>query len=228
VGLFAGQVFSVIAVLTEPLALCLSLLAILLHARGRWVWSAILFALAVLTKETQLIVAAGYILYMVHRGQAGRALATGVVVGAPFALWQVYLRLWLGAWGLGAGGTGATAFQVLPFGALLSVARTSWSAFALFTAVLVPIVVIPSVWAIGAAGRAVLVGEGDPWTYALLLYAAVIPFLPASTALDLSAIPRFMGPLVALSILHAGSCRAYRVLQACLLWITTVVLVPLF
>jgi hypothetical protein len=226
VGLFAGQVFPVAAALAEPLALCLALAAVLLFARGRWLWSAILFALAALTKETHLILVAAYVAYMLRQGQAGRALTVGAIAGAPFGVWQAILRLWLGAWGLGAGGAGATPFQYVPFGALLSLARVSWAILGVFAAVLVPIVIVPTVWAIGTAGRAILAGENHPWTYALLLYAAVIPFLPASTLLDLSAMPRFASPLVALTILCAARCRSGRVLRASLLWMTTLVLVP--
>ena len=55
----------------------------------------------------------------------------------------------------------------------------------------------------------------------------MIPFLPASTLLDLSAMPRVASPLVALTVLYAAYHRRARVLNASLLWITTAVLVPL-
>jgi hypothetical protein len=228
VGLFGGQVFSVATALAEPLALCLSLIAMWLFARDRWVWGALLFSLAALTKETHIILAAGYVLYLAIHGQLRRALATGAIVGVPFCLWQISLWLWLGTWGLGAGGAGATSFHLVPFGALFSLIPVSWAAFALFAALLVPIIVVPTVWAIVTAGRAVLTGESAPWTYALLLYACVIPFLPASTSLDLSAMPRFANPLVALIVWHAAYRRASRALGASLLWITTLALVPFF
>jgi hypothetical protein len=226
VGLFAGQVFAVVAVLAEPLALCLSLVAIWMCDRGWWIWGAVFAALAALTKETQLVVVAGYVLYLAKRRRFGRALALGAVGGVPFVAWQLVLWAWLGAWGPGAGGAGATSFHVVPFGALFSLLRLGWSVFVLFAAALIPIVLLPTMWAILAAGRDILVGHDHPWTFALFLYAAAIPFLPASTALDLSAIPRFISPLVALTILYAAQRRAHRVLGASLLWMTTVVLVP--
>jgi hypothetical protein len=227
VGLFGGQLFPAVAGLADPLALCLALAAMLTHARGRWRWSATLFTLAVLTKETMWIVAAAYIVHILKQGQWRRGLLMGAVVGVPFALWQLSLYLWLGDLGIKAGGAGATPFYVVPFGALLSVARVGWNVLALFAVLLVPIIVVPTVWAILASGRAVLAGENHPWTWALLFFAAVIPFLPASTLLDLSAMPRFASPLVALTILYAAYSGRSRVLSASLLWMTTAVLAPL-
>ena len=227
VGLFGGQLFSAVVGLADPLALCLTLAAMLEHGRGKRVWSATLFALAVLAKETMWIVVAAYVVHALKEGQFRRGLLIGGVAGVPYALWQWFLYLWLGDVGIKAGGAGATRFHVVPFGALLSLARVGWAVLALFAAVLVPVIVVPTVWAILASGRAILSGENHPWSWALLFFAAVIPFLPASTLLDLSAMPRFASPLVALTILYAADHRRSRVLDASLLWMTSAVLVPL-
>jgi hypothetical protein len=227
VGLYGGQLFPALVGLADPLALCLALAAMLVYARGRPLWSAALFALAVLTKETMWIVVVAYLVYALRGGQFRQGLVMGAAVGVPFALWQGVLYLWLGEIGIRAGGAGATSFHVVPFGALLSLARVGWDVLALFAALLVPVIVVPTVWAILAGGRSVFAGENHPWTWALLFVALVIPFLPASTLLDLSAIPRFTSPLVALTILYAAAHRRARVLNASLLWMTTAVLVPL-
>ena len=219
--------FSALAGLADPLALCLALAAMLAYACRRRLWSAGLFALAVLCKETMWIVALAYVVHVLKRGQFRQGLVMGASVSVPFALWQLCLWSWLGEPGIRAGGAGATPFHVVPFGALLSLARVGWDVLALFAAILVPIIVVPTVWAILASGRSVLAGENHPWTWALLFVAIVIPFLPASTLLDLSALPRFASPLVALTILYAAHHRRARVLNASLLWMTTAVLVPL-
>ena len=67
------------------------------------------------------------------------------------------------------------------------------------------------------SGRSILAGGSYPWTWLLLFVAIVIPFLPASTVLDLSAIPRFASPLVAMAILYAADHRRARILNAGLL-----------
>ena len=229
VGLCGGMLFSVMGVLTEPLALWLALAAMLLFARGRRMWSACFFALSVLTKETMLIVVAGYLVYLVTQRQLGSFLIMGAWVGVPFALWQIVLLAWLGDLGVGSGGAGATPFHIVPFGALVSLVRGGgWPVFWVFASVLVPLAVVPTVWAILATGRDILRREYHPWAFALAFFALVIPFLPASTFLDLSAMPRYTTPLVALMVLYAAHRRSRRVLAACLLWVTTIVLVPSF
>ncbi len=67
VGLYAGQLLSLRVDLPEPLALSLTLLGMWLFSHGQWLWSAIAFSLAVLTKETMLISGGAYFLYMLFR-----------------------------------------------------------------------------------------------------------------------------------------------------------------
>jgi hypothetical protein len=227
VGLYGGQLFPALVGLADPLALCLALAAMLVYARRGWLWGGGLFALAVLCKETMWVVALAYVVYLLKRGRFRPGLALGAIVTLPFVLWQVCLWFWLGEPGIRAGGAGATPFHVIPFGALLSLVRVGWDVLALFAAIWLPLIVVPTLWAILAGGRSLLGGENHPWTWALLFVAIVIPFLPASTLLDLSAMPRFASPLVALTILFAAYHRRARVLNASLLWMTTAVLVPL-
>jgi hypothetical protein len=179
----------------------------------------------VLAKETMLILVAGYVLYMFAQRRFGHGLLMGACVAGPFALWQLCLFLWLGSLGIGAGGAGSTPFHLIPFGALLSTVRSGWMVFLSLSLVLIPAIVIPTVWAVLAAGQAIARGECHPWAFALLLYAGCIPFLPASTFLDLSAMPRFVSPLVVLTILFAARGGLRRVLNGSVLWVATVLLV---
>lgn len=226
VGLFGGHLFCVVASLAEPLALCLGLAAMLLYARDRVGWSACCFALAVLTRETTLLLVAGYVLSMLLRRSIRQGLLFGGTVVLAFVAWQLCLSVWLGSFGVGAGGAGATPFHVTPFGALFSVLHVGWATFLLFAVILVPFIALPTVWAILSTGWDILRGERHPWAFALVLFALVIPFLPASTFLDLSAMPRFASPLVALVVLYAARTKRHRVLRISLLWMTTVTLVP--
>ena len=226
INLFGGHLFCVVASLAEPLTLCLVLAAMLLYARDRVGWSACCFALAVLTRETTLLLVAGYVLSMLLRRSVRQGLFFGGVVALAFVIWQLCLFVWLGSFGVGAGGAGATPFHVIPFGALFSVLHVGWATFLLFAVILVPFVALPTVWAILATGQAILRGERHPWALALALFALVVPFLPASTFLDLSAMPRFASPLVALVVLYAARTKRHRVLRASLLWMTTATLVP--
>ena len=109
-GLFPGLIVTVFRDLTEPLAFGLAALAVLAFDRARTrrlALSALLFALAILTRETivpfALAGAAALGLYDRRRLQTGawwhawlRAAAfTGATCG-PLVLWRLIVRIWLG------------------------------------------------------------------------------------------------------------------------------------
>ena len=110
-GLCPGLIVTVFRDLTEPLAFGLAALAVLAFDRTgttrRLVLSAVLFALAVLTRETivpfALAGAAALLLYDRRRVQAGgwwhgwqRATAFAIATCGPLLLWRLAVRLWLG------------------------------------------------------------------------------------------------------------------------------------
>jgi hypothetical protein len=174
-----------------------------------------------------LLLAGGYAIYLFTQRQFKQGLVMGSVAAVPFAIWQLCLFGWLGRFGIGSGGAGAASFQLVPFGAFLSLLDYGWLVFFVFAAVWGPIIVVPTVWAIWVTGRAILRRDWHPWAFALALFALVIPFLPESTLLDRAAMPRFAIPLVALVVLYAAHRRFYPALAASLLWMTTVILVPM-
>ena len=108
-GLFPGLIVTVFRDLTEPLAFGLAALAVLAFDRirtRRLVLSAILFALAVLTRETivpfALAGAAALGLYDRRRMQSGpwwhgwrRAAAFTVATCGPLLLWRLIVMVWL-------------------------------------------------------------------------------------------------------------------------------------
>ena len=242
VGLFAGQLLSLRVDLPEPLALALALGGMLLIERTQQVsplgpaieqdrvihWpglsaGAALFALSALTRETMLLTAAGYGLYLwIERGWRP-AFLFGVMAAGPFVLWQGVLWLWLGQPGVGSGGAGATPFELIPFGGLLRTFEAGWRAFALFALIMVPLAVLPSLWSLWASARDVYRRRWHPRTCALLANALVIPFLPFSTFREPLAMLRFLSPLVAMTILFGGLKRSRRILMYSLLWLFSAV-----
>jgi hypothetical protein len=242
VGLFAGQLLSLRVNLPEPLALALTLGGMLIieqtqripprmsvtartrttHWSGLFVGAA-LFALSALTKETMLLTAAGYGLYLgLTQGWRPAFLFGGMAVG-PFVLWQSVLWLWLGQPGIGSGGAGATSFELIPFGGLLRIAEAGGKVFALFVLVMLPIAVLPSLWSLWASARDVYCRRWHPRTFTLLTNALVIPFLPFSTFREPLAMLRFLSPLVAMVVLFGGLKRSRRVLMYSLLWLASAV-----
>ncbi|MDH4136294.1 MAG: hypothetical protein OEW09_06190 [Anaerolineae bacterium] len=242
VGLFAGQLLALRVDLPEPLALALALGGGLIieqtqqvpptlsvTARARTIhWSglvagAALFALSALTKETMLLTAAGYGLYLGLARGWRPALLLSVIAAGPFLLWQGVLWLWLGQPGIGSGGAGATPFELIPFSGLLRTAEAGWKVFALFALIMLPLAVLPSLWSLWASVRDICRHQWHPRTFALLANAFVIPFLPFSTFREPLAMLRFLSPLVAMVVLFGGAKRSRRVLMYSLLWLASAV-----
>lgn len=242
VGLFAGQLLALRVDLPEPLALALALGGMLIiewtqqipptlsaaaptrviHWPGL-VAGAALFALSALTKETMLLTAAGYGLYLGLARGWRPALLFGVIVAGPFLLWQGVLWLWLGQLGVGSGGAGATPFELIPFGGLLRTAEAGWKVLALFTLIMLPLAVLPAMWSLWVSARDIYRHQWHPRTFALLTNALVIPFLPFSTFREPLAMLRLLSPLVAMVVLFGGLKRSRRVLMYSQLWLASAV-----
>ena len=131
-GLYPGLFVAVKFDLTEALAYCFVAAAVLVLDSGhreRIVWSALLFAWAVLSRETTALFALpfGFALLAedlrsVWRGDMGwsksaarTALFLGITFG-PYAAWKLCLRLWLGDFGFPA----SLRPTMMPFGGLLA------------------------------------------------------------------------------------------------------------
>lgn len=224
-GLYAGQILSLRVDLPEPLALAMAMAGMWLFKQDRWRLSAVFFLLAALTKETMLIFGAAYGLYLLSRREFGRAIIFGAIQLAPFALYQAFLYLWLGRWGIGSGGAGATPFELIPLGGLFKIAGASWVAFGLYILILGPVVIGPAIWAIGQTGKNLVAHRLTPPTLALGLNALVILFLPFSTFREILAMLRFTAPLVALIILYSAQNKNRRALNYSFLWLFTLVFI---
>jgi hypothetical protein len=98
-GLFPGVIVTVFRDLTEPLAFGLAALAVLAFDRTRTrglVLSAVLFALAVLTRETIVPFAlAGAATLALHDRRWRRATAFAAATCGPLVLWRLIVMLWI-------------------------------------------------------------------------------------------------------------------------------------
>ncbi|MHB8626959.1 MAG: AZOBR_p60025 family cell surface glycopolymer formation protein [Aggregatilineales bacterium] len=223
-GLFAGVFVAVRASTNEPLAYALVLAAIWAAQRGRIGWCVGSLALAALTKETTLFFAAGYCLYYVahkvgnHREWRSAAIIT-LGVGLPFAAWQIILRLWLGAWGIGSGGAGATPFEIVLFGGIWQLATYDLRVFVVFGVLAILIALVPTVWALWRVVRELRANRQHPYVYLLLANALVLPFLPFSTYREPLGLFRFLVGLVIGLLLYAAWSKARRALRYSSLWV---------
>jgi hypothetical protein len=218
-GLYAGQLMSVRLDLNEPLSYGLVIAAIWALEQKRPGWGALLFALAALAKETALAFAAAYGLYLLLTAGWRPALRFGVVAFGPYACWQLILWRWLGGVGAGPGGAMATSFEIIPFMGLWRIGAVSWAALLVYTVILGPLVVLPTVWAIWRTGREILQRHWHPVSLALFVNAAVLLFLPHSTWREFLAMLRLSAGLVAAVLLYAALRRDRRALNYSLGWL---------
>ncbi len=218
-GLFAGVFVAVRASTNEPLAYALVIAAIFAGQRGRVLPMAVLFGLAALAKETTLFCAAGYAVYYLTQGRWRDMLLLTLLSIMPFALWQVYLHSWLGAWGVGSGGANATPFEIIPFNGIWRLTENGLGVFIVFGIIVIPAVLIPTLWALWRTGRDVLARRWHPYVFVLLANAVIMPFVPFSTYREPFGIFRFMPGLVIGVLLYAALRRVRRVLNYSTLWI---------
>jgi hypothetical protein len=225
-GLFGGLMMAVRLDLTEPLAYALVQAGVLAYERGalRVRGAACLLALAALAKETTLLVAAGFLLSFALSRRWRDLVEWTFIIGAPFAALQVFLRVWLGAWGVGSGGALATPFEWIPYRGLWSLAAISVYAFVLIALVIIPMALVPALAALVAALRDMARGDFHPLVCALLVSALAIPFTPQSTMREPLGMLRFMVGLVAVVIAWGAYHRSQRALNYSLLWIATLAL----
>jgi hypothetical protein len=180
--------------------------------------------LAIFAKETALVFWTAEIGWAVL-ARNRRAVAALCLAVLPFALFQVWLLRWFGAFGLTSGGWMATPFEWIPYMGLWRVATVSVPAFALLAAILLPLVVAPSVWGVAAAAVRLLRRDYSPAVLALGANAALIAVLPFSTFREPLGIVRLSTGLVLSTILFGADTGSRRVLNYSLLWVAALALI---
>ncbi len=232
IGLTIGMFGSVRLSLAEPLAYGLVIGAIWVIRRGGWMQGAVLLALSALAKETTLFFVAGYGLYWLLQRQWRKVLIFGLVAGLPFVIWQLILRQQFGSFGIGSGGALATSFEIIPFGGVIRIISDLTpeqrgaipALLAIFGIILVPFVLLPTLWALRECWQKFRRGVFGSSLYpALLLVNAIImPFVPFSTYREPLGILRFIIGLQIALILYAAATRQRRPLLFSLVWIVTI------
>jgi hypothetical protein len=223
-GLSAGTLMSVRLDLTEPLAYALAQAGVLLALKDRWRWAAVMLALAALTKEMTLAVAAGIALVYLFQRSWMKLFAFSVIVLLPFVIWQIVLWQWFGQPGIGSGGALATPFEMVPLRGLWSLAFLDMRVFLLLAAMMIPLAVIPAVISLGVTGRQVWRRVIDIPTMVLLLDALLVLITPQSTFREPLAMARYLVGLIAAVLLYAASRRSLRALRYSWLWVFTLAL----
>jgi hypothetical protein len=190
-GLSLGMFIALNGDLTEPLAYAFVALAVYLLDFGgeRRMWAAgVAFALAILTRETTAVFAVVYGGALLAGGVRGtslsqraranwrRATTLLVVALAPFAVYKLFLLLWLGSLGTPA----SVRFEVIPFAGLA--AYWPWSGFQVVELLCV---VMPALLCAVVALRALRADLLSPAIWTLLANVVLfVLLLPASSYID--------------------------------------------
>ncbi len=226
-GLFVGVVMSVRLSTTEALAYGLVIAGIWAGQRQRPVYAAVMLALAGLAKGTTGVFTSGYLLYYALHRQWWPALRMAVIVGLPFALWQLALYGWLGEFGAGSGGAKGTPFEIIPYNGMWRIAFDgSLAAFLVLGVLLIlPSTVLPSLWGLWRTVRDLRRKQWTLYACLLLANAAIMPFVPFSTYREFLGLLRFIPGLALMVVLYAAQEKLRRPLLYSTLWIVLLLFV---
>lgn len=222
-GSFAGLILSLRLNLTEPLAFALVQWGVLYFDRGKLWKSLPFFALAALTRELTLLFAAASVMTLWASKQYPKGILWGFGTIFPFAVWQVYLKIWFGEWGIGSGGARASSFELIPFRGWWGYANNDSSIFLLLSIFVLLVALIPATVGVFISLKAILKGNYGFGVWILLLNAIIFPFLPTSNVLNLPGLIRITIGLV-IGFLNFGAIEtSHRALRYSQLWLLLLV-----
>lgn len=212
--------------MTEPLAYGLALIGIILAQRKNWIASAVIFALAMLAKETTIFFPAAYGFYLLYQRNWKIAFPFGLITLIPWAVWQVMIYGYFGVWGLGSGGSTDTGFSLIPFGSYFHMLEVGGIAtFLLINILIFPFVIFPLLWSFW---RCFVDFREKRWTIAtqiLFFNVLILPFTPFSTFAEPIAILRFIVGMQIAIIWYTAQKGQVRALRYSTLWMVTSLLI---
>lgn len=217
-----GMLLSLRLDLNEPLAFLFVQLGYLSWLAGKRSRSALAFALAALAKEVTIILGVGLTLQLLLESRWREATKWSALAFFPFALWQLFLRLWQGSWGPRAGGALASSFSLIPYRNWWSLLSYDVRIFLIASLVLLPLVIIPASISLYLGARRLLRGRQSAPAWGLTLQSAVYLFLPSSNLLDPLGVTRFGIGLITALLVFGAYHRQGRVLAYSQLWILTI------
>jgi len=147
----------------------------------------------------------------------------------PYLLFQGWLYLNFGQFGIGSGGELATSFEIIPFMGLLRIGEESVVYLLAMLLVFGPTVILPSLWGVIHSLRTWLAGDAGLYVLALFINALVIFFTPFSTFRETGGMVRFLCGLVLALLLYAARYRHQRALNYSVFWLVlNVILIKSF
>jgi hypothetical protein len=203
-GLWVGLLGSLRTDLSEPLAFALVALAILLDDRGLPTGSGLVFALAAFAKETTLVFVLAWAVWgWVGTGQP-QAFLRRLLPAVPFVVFQVWLYLAFGSFGIGSGGAQGTPIELVPFLGLLRAGQSGSLVLAVLAVVYAPSILVPAVWGILSPLRQWVRKQATLESLFLFASALTLALAPFSTFREPLGITRLATGMILSGLLQAA------------------------
>ena len=217
-GFWVGFSLAIRLDLPEPFAYALIAGAFLAHERNKFIWSWILFGLAVFAKEVTILFVGAVILSYTFQ-QKWRSIIGLTLVGLiPFGMFQLWLYKVFGEFGIGSGGAMATPFELIPFMGFIRIIIASPMYGLAMLVVFGPAILFPAVWGIFLSVKKLNQGKTNMVVFSLLLNALAILLLPFSTFRETGGLLRFSCGLVLSVLLFSGYYQIRSALRYSYLW----------
>lgn len=201
-GLWAGFLLALRLDLPEPLAYSLIVFAVFETGDGRHWLGWVFYALAIFAKEVVIIFAISHVLVYLTEKEWSKAVGLLAFSCVPFGLFQVWLKLQFGQFGVGSGGAMATPFEWIPFMGLLKIGGHSLVLLLVFLVTFGPFVLYPALWGLWRSVKWIWEGETSYELLALGFNAVFFLFLPFSTYREPGGLLRFASGLILALILY--------------------------
>ena len=211
---------------TEPLAYGLAVIGIILAEQKKWVPGAVVFALAILAKETTIFFPAAYGFYLLYRGEWKYAALFGVITLSPFVFWQFVIYGWFGSFGIGSGGALATRFEIIPFWGYIQILFAGHiKGFIFISSIVFPFVILSTLWGFWRCWSDIRDKTWGTETQILFFNILIMPTIPFSTYSEFLGILRFIVGLQVAVIWYSATRGLKRPLVYSTLWSITSLLV---
>lgn len=141
------------------------------------------------------------------RYRSGVVCGLGVVL--PFGLWQLFLRLWLGEWGVNSGGARASSFELIPYRGWWRYPHSDQKINILLPIFILLVALIPAMAGLIACVSALSKSQRSVGAWILLFNAIIFPLFPTSNVLNLPGLLRITKGLV-VAVLNYGAIQSSR------------------
>jgi hypothetical protein len=224
-GLWAGTVVGVGTDLYEPLAFSLVLTAMVARRKEKHWLSNFFMTCSLFTKETMILFWIAFVLSDLIKKKKfwGRSLT--LIPGVCYGIWQGWLYLRFGAFGLTSGGAMATPFEWIPYAGFFRIGSVGIEVLVIFILIFGPTILLPNLWGTLTSIRMLVRSHFEYENWALFLNTLLITFLPFSTFREPLGLVRVSTGMVMTMVIFAAKNGMRRPLNLGMFWIALLVLV---